>query len=80
MGPFGPRCERAPLTNRGVELAEACFRRSQNTERGPHNSRICGPLGPWVGLTYELQPLPTFEVEVRDDVGFFEVLQATDPA
>ena len=38
MGAFGDRQMRLPLTNRGVELAEACFRRRQNTDRGPHDS------------------------------------------
>ena len=38
MGAFGDPCESPPLTNRGVELAEACFCGAENTERVPHDS------------------------------------------
>ena len=36
MGPFWAPCDSTPLTNRGVELAEACFRGAESTDRGPH--------------------------------------------
>ena len=43
MNAFGGPCDFSPLTNRGVELAEACFRRSQNTDRVTHDPDQIGP-------------------------------------
>ena len=43
MNAFGGPCEYSPLTNRGVELAEACFREAGNTDRGPHDPGQIGP-------------------------------------
>ena len=43
MGAFGDPCESPPLTNRGVELAEASFREAGMTDRGPHVLRKTGP-------------------------------------
>ncbi len=43
MAPFGALFEHSPLTNRGVELAEATFRGVGTSDRGPHIFRISGP-------------------------------------
>lgn len=44
MGAFGDLEEFNPVTNRGVELAEATFRGAGMSDRGPHDS---GQNGPW---------------------------------
>ena len=44
MGAFCAPCESSPLTNRGVELAEATFRGAGTSERGPHD---LGVIDPW---------------------------------
>ena len=44
MGAFGDLEEFIPVTNRGVELAEATFRGAGMSDRGPHDS---GQNGPW---------------------------------
>lgn len=43
MGAFGDPSDLTPVTNRGVELAEACFREAGSTDRGPHVPRKKGP-------------------------------------
>ena len=44
MGTFWAPCDLTPVTNRGVELAEATFRGAGMSDRGPHDS---GQNGPW---------------------------------
>ena len=44
MGAFGDLKKHEPLTNRGVELAEATFCGAETSERGPHDS---GQIAPW---------------------------------
>ena len=44
MGAFGDPKGNEPLTNRGVELAEATFRGAGTSDRGPHDP---GKKGPW---------------------------------
>ena len=44
MGAFGDPSDLTPVTNRGVELAEASFREAGMTDRGPH---VPGKKGPW---------------------------------
>lgn len=48
--PERARNEFPPLTNRGVELAEASSGGVLMTDRGPHLSPKKGPLGPWVAV------------------------------
>ena len=44
MGAFGDPRKHEPLTNRGVELAEATFCGAETSDRGPH---VPGKKGPW---------------------------------
>ena len=43
MHAFGGPKNALPLTNRGVELAEALFRGAEITDRGPHDPDQIGP-------------------------------------
>lgn len=42
MGAFGDPTECNPVTNRGVELAEATFRGAGMSDRGPHDPGKAG--------------------------------------
>lgn len=59
MNAFGGPCDYSPLTNRGVELAEAWFRGAEITDRGPHDPDQIGPCARgWVSRGWSQWPDP----------------------